>query len=704
MRVPKINSNSTRKLTDDFSASSDWVGPPRGGPTFLFWERRTTGGSTVRTLAGDHQTADPMRCLLCAYLLLLTCALPGQSNPFELPLVFTDHAILQRDRPIPLRGKAAPKAKLTVTLGDTRLTAKADKTGHWTVELPARPAGGPYVLTISDGRRTHTIRDILFGDVWLASGQSNMEWTLANADSYAEERNASDARLRQFLVPKAYSPQPQARLQAGSWSVASPETVGQFTAVGYHFAERLRAEIDVPIAILHTSWGGSRIEAWMDASSLGYPDPQTAAAQLEAELARKNAAKRAALLKILPELPSEDEGTRRGEVIWAAPDWPDADWRDTEVPGLWEEQGLPGLDGIVYLRKAFELSDTPTGEARVRLAKVDDHDAVYINGTRVGGIDSYSAERDYTFPANLLNKGRNVITVRVEDTGGGGGVYGAADEVFLEANQRRIPLAGTWKLKVGEVFLGKGIDWDANQQPTLLYNRMIHPLVDFPVRGFLWYQGESNAGGEDAVAYADQFQTLIKLWREKWGDDTLPFYWVQLANFMAPPTDANTASDWAVLRASQSSALALPRTGEAVILDVGEADDIHPRDKRTVGERLAAIALADTYGQTDRVYSGPRLTTATRDGDGVRLTFAHTDSGLQAKADRYGYLRGFALADTDGTYHWARAHIDGDAVIVYHPTIENPTAVRYAWADNPDDANLYNAEGFPAAPFQVDLD
>ena len=299
-----------------------------------------------------------------------------------------------------------------------------------------------------------------------------------------------------------------------------------------------------------------------------------------------------------------------------------------------------------------------------------------------------------------MNKGKNVITVRVVDTGGGGGVYGAATDLFLVVNEEKIPLAGAWKMKVGEVYLGKGIDWDVNQLPNMLYNQMIHPITNYPIKGVIWYQGESNAGAEDAPAYAAQFQQLIKLWRTNWQQPELPFYWVQLANFMQPPNSANTTSDWAVLRESQSAALALPHTGEAVIIDAGEADDIHPRDKQTVGERLAAIALADTYGQSDRVYSGPRFRSLTAEGDRLRLQFDHVGGGLQAKDDRYGYLRGFAVAGADGVYQWAQASIEGNEVVVHSPAVPTPVSVRYAWADNPDDANLYNMEGFPASPFR----
>ena len=645
-----------------------------------------------------------MRYGLLLGLLLPSWFLSAQPDPFELPLLWSDHMVIQRDQPVPLSGSAAPDANITVTLADQSTGAKADGTGNWTLTLPARPAGGPYTLTLSDGTRSHTLHDVYVGDVWLASGQSNMELTLSNANSFEVERGrAANPALRQFLIPKAYSSSPEPRLEAGSWSVATPETIGTFSAVGYHFIRRLHAEIEVPMALIHSSWGGSRIEAWMDARSMGYADAAAAKADLDRIQAEKNEAKRQALLKKMPTLPTQDEGMRGDEVIWAATDWKDDDWTTATLPGLWEGEGWSGLDGIVYLRRTVELPAAPTGEARIRLGKVDDADEVYVNGTRVGGIDSYNADRDYTFPASLLQRGKNVITVRVVDTGGGGGVYGAAEDLFLSIDGRSVPLAGTWKMRVGEVFLGRGIDWEVNQLPSMLYNRMIHPVTDFPIKGVIWYQGESNAGYEDAPAYAEQFQALIRLWRERWQQPALPFYWVQLANFMQPPNGANTDSNWAVLRESQSAALALPRTGEAVIIDAGEADDIHPRDKATVGERLAAIALADTYGQDDRVYSGPRFRSLSRQGRQLRLRFDHVGGGLRAEADRYGYLRGFAVAAADGTFHWARAYIDGDAVVVSSPEVAVPVAVRYAWADNPDDANLYNAEGFPASPFRARL-
>ena len=647
-----------------------------------------------------------MKRIASIFYLLLSCYLVHAQ--VDLPLIWADHMVLQREMTVSLAGTATPKDKLRITFRGKEYATKTDKTGRFSVQLPTGRAGGPFQLNIT-GKRTpaRTIQDILVGEVWLCSGQSNMEWPLRMANDYdAALSSAEDPLLRQFFVPKAYSSTPQEQLQAGSWAVATPETIGEFTAVGYFFARRLREELNVPVALLHSSWGGSRIEAWMDAQSLGYRNLEEAQTYLDNYEAEQLAAKRAALLKKLPSIPTKDEGLQNGRAVWAATDLEDSDWKTLPVPGLWEQAGWESLDGTVWLRRHVELTADQTGPATLSLARIDDGDVTYVNGVQVGTLpNAYAADRVYTVPAGVLRPGKNVITVHVIDTGGGGGIYGAAEQVYLEVGDHKFSLAGDWKMRVGEVYLEGKINFDVNQLPTMLYNRMIHPLRHYPIAGALWYQGESNAGSEeDATRYAEQFQTMIRQWRADWNIGDFPFYWVQLANFQAPATAPGAVSHWATLRQSQSAALALPRTGEAVIIDIGEADDIHPRNKLDVGERLARIALADTYTRPDVVYSGPRLERMERRGPQLQLTFTHTGSGLTAHNDRYGYLRGFAVAGPDGVYHWARAHIQDGRVIVQAPEVAQPTHLRYAWADNPDDANLYNAEGLPASPFQASVE
>ena len=642
-----------------------------------------------------------MRVLLAAAVLAV--ALPAQAQ-LRLPLVLSDGAVLQRDLPIPVWGWAAPGADVTVRLGATEDETEADAAGRWRVELPALPAGGPHVLTVTAAGETATARDLFVGDVWVLSGQSNMEWTVQNADDAAAEMAAAtDPRIRHFKVPQSFAETPQDELAGGSWAVGSPETVGDFSAVGYFFARDLRrAGVDVPIGLLHTSWGGSRIEPWMSPEMLGY-EAGDVDAVFEAEHARE-AATRAQLTSALGGvLPTEDAGVAGGEPVWAAPDLDDRDWQTIRVPGLWEGQGYPGLDGVAWYRTTVTLTEAEAaGGATLHLGMIDDGDTAWVNGAEVGRTpNAYNAERHYAVPAAALRAGENVLAVRVEDFQGGGGIYGDEALLALEtADGARHALAGDWRFRVGVAQVGAG--GNQNQVPTVLWNQMVRPLTVQPVAGVLWYQGESNANTpEEAEAYAGQFQAMIEGWRAAWHDDDLPFLWVQLANFMAAPTSPDDAGTWSTLRASQSAALRLDHTAEAVIYDVGDPDDIHPTDKQTVGHRLALAARALVYGEPDLVYSGPRVSDVDVADGQVEVYFEHVGGGLGTRDGRA--LGGFALADADGRWHWADATIDGDRVLVRSAAAPAPMAVRYAWANNPDTATLTNAEGLPAAPFEVEL-
>ena len=640
-----------------------------------------------------------MRLLLAA--LTLALAVPVQAQ-LRLPLVLSDGAVLQRDHDVPVWGWATPGADVTVRLGDARATTEAGADGRWRVELPEMAAGGPHILTVASAGETATASDIMIGDVWVLSGQSNMEWPVRAANNAeAEIAAADDSAIRHFFVPHTFAETPQDELAGGSWAVASPETVGDFSAIGYFFAREIRPEIGVPVGLLHTSWGGSRIEPWMSPAMLGYDDGDTEAV-FAAERAREDAI-REGLLEILGgEFPTEDAGMAGGEPVWASPTLDDADWDTITAPGVWEEQGYPGLDGSAWYRKTVMLPADALGAATLHLGMIDDGDTAWINGVEVGQTpNAYNEERHYAVPEGVLREGPNVVAVRVVDFQSGGGIYGDPAALSIEtASGERYPLAGDWQFRVGVVQIGAG--GNMNQIPTVLWNQMVYPLTVQPVAGVLWYQGESNAGSdEEAEVYADLFQSMIEGWRDAWDDDDLPFFWVQLANFMAAPTGPGDAGTWSTLRGSQSAALDLDHTAEAVIYDVGDPDDIHPRDKQTVGHRLALAARALVYGDDDLVYSGPRVEDIDVDDGRVEVTFDHTGGGL---ATRDGLpLGGFALADADGRWHWADAEIDGDRVLVWSDAAPEPTAVRYAWANNPDTATLTNAEGLPAAPFSEDL-
>lgn len=640
--------------------------------------------------------------LLAFVCLLLVFFASAQSlQPHAL---FTDNMILQRDVAVPVWGWAAANESIAVTFKGKKYTSKADKQGKWRIMLPATPASGPFELKMVGKSKTITLKNILVGDVWVASGQSNMEWTVANANHAEKEiASASDGKIRHFYVPHAGVETPQEKLEGGPWQVASPKTVGDFTAVGYFFARELRKNVNVPIGLLHSSWGGSRLEPWMSPESLGITDLKNAAAQMQQQRAQRMQAIRQKLQQKIEDFPEQDEGWKDGKARWAADDYKDSDWKMMALPILWENGELPDLDGIVWFRKTVELSvEDIQKAATLSLGPIDDSDITWVNGQKVGEmLQKYNVSRVYNIPASLLKIGKNVITIRVEDTGGGGGIYGKPELLFLETAKRRLDLTGDWKYKIGEVRFDTG-DNNTNQTPMLLYNKMIHPLLDFPIKGVIWYQGESNAGGSDAYEYRKLFATMIQDWQGRWTNSgTFPFLFVQLANYMEAKSEPSESS-WAVLRESQSKTLTTtPNTGQAVIIDIGEAGDIHPRNKQDVGYRLALAARKLAYKDDKVVYSGPVYKSMKTEGNKIRLSFDHVGSGLLAKG-KDGELKSFAIAGADKKFVWAKAIIEGNEVVVWNDAISNPTAVRYAWADNPDQANFYNKEGLPASPFRTD--
>jgi len=637
-----------------------------------------------------------IRLFFTSLLLLTYTIVTAQVKP---SLLFSDHMVIQRDVPVPVWGTAAKKEKITLNFNGAEIKTKADKMGKWMVKLPATPAGGPYSLTIKGKKNTVEIKDILVGEVWVCSGQSNMEWIVNNSNNADEEiASANDSQIRHFKVLREIANIPQEKVPGGDWAVCSPETVGNFTAVGYFFARQLREKLDVPIGLLNTSWGGTNVETWISSEAISTVPAFTQIANdlkgMDLEVMYKK--KREELEKVIGNLPEKDAGMQGDKAIWAAKELDESDWKTMELPGLWEGKGLDGLDGVVWYRKSIELSkDEADRIAQIFLQKIDDNDITWINGEKVGETNSYNAERSYPIREGLLKPGKNTIVVRVEDTGGGGGIYGNPELIKLLGYTVSVPLAGEWKYKIGE---GRAaISRSPNSYPSLLYNAMLNPLLPYAMKGVIWYQGESNAGR--AYAYRELFPLMIKDWRSRWGQGDFPFFWVQLANFKAA-SDQPINSDWAELREAQSMTLSLPNTGEAVIIDIGEADDIHPRNKQDVGYRLSLAARKIAYGE-DIPYSSPMYKSMESNGNEVRIKFDHVGGGLEAK-DRYGYVNGFAVAGADQKFYWAKARLEGNEVVLHADEVKKPVAVRYGWADNPDDLNLYTKEGLPVNPFRTD--
>ncbi|WP_369975414.1 sialate O-acetylesterase [Xanthomonas bundabergensis] len=639
-------------------------------------------------------SARPSRCLHWLAALALA-ALPASAwAELQLPLLFADGAVLQRDVPMRVWGWATPGARIQVRLDGGAASAVAAADGRWQAQLPAHAAGGPYVLEVQGDGARRRIGDVLVGDVWLASGQSNMEWPLAQArDGAREVAAANDPQLRHFKVPKSWSVQPEERLAGGAWTPATPQDAGAFSAVGYFFARELRKSTGVPIGIVDSSWGGSAIEAWMDADALGMDAAQTG--QRIAALQAKDAQTLAAVRQRIARWPAVQDGAAQ----WRDADLDDGDWDRIAVDRNWEASGYDGMDGIAWYRSAFTLS-AQEAKAGITLGvgQIDDSDVTYVNGQAVGQTENrWNLPRVYRVPATALKAGRNSIAVQVTDLSGGGGLHGEDSERFVQLGDgTRRPLQD-WKFRPAKVSVS--LDDGRNQQPTLLYNRMIHPLQPFPVKGVIWYQGESNAYAYGALRYRDQFAALIRSWRQERAQPQLPFLWVQLANFQAG-SDKGELSPWAQLRESQSRTLALPATAQAVTIDIGNPGDIHPTNKQDVGHRLALAARHVAYGE-QLVYSAPVFAQAEFGQHAVTLRFDPMGSALAVRGGA-AQLRGFSVAGADRRFHPAQARIDGDRVVVESAEVAQPQAVRYAWSENPAEANLVNREQLPVSPFRTD--
>jgi len=644
-------------------------------------------------------------CLCGVALLASSCSFfAAPAKEVTVPSLFTDNMVLQRNQQAPVWGTATPGGKVTVLFNGQKKAAVADESGAWMTKLNVGAAGGPYDMLVI-GADTTKLSNVMVGDVWVCSGQSNMEMPLAGwgkVQNYEQEIAAADyPNIRLFQVKHTTSLNPMPDVEAEPWQECSPETAPEFSATAYFFGRTLYKELNIPIGLIHTSWGGTIAEAWTAPDFLEQMADFAEAMKKQKELAAVEDSNRVDFETQMQQwnaaVDSIVAAAQQGAPSLESADINDASWKTMRLPVLWEKAGLPAFDGIVWFRKTVDLSaEQAAGDALLSLGPIDDQDITYVNGRRVGATGVYNEPREYSLAAGLLKAGKNVIAVRILDTGGGGGIWGDDAQMWLDAAGSKISLAGTWKYKVGlslDETPPKPQSPNNPNRPAVLYNAMLEPLMPFAIHGAIWYQGESNAAR--AYQYRELFPTMITSWRSHWGQGNFPFYFVQLANWRQR-RDHPVASDWAELREAQTMTLSLPNTGMAVIIDIGDAENIHPKNKQEVGRRLALNALAKDYGK-DVEFSGPMYQSMAVEGDKVRLVFSHAE-GLVAKG---GVLTGFAIAGADSQFVWANAQIDGETVLVSSPDVESPIAVRYAWADNPL-CNLYNAAGLPASPFRTD--
>ncbi len=617
----------------------------------------------------------------------------------RLPQLISNGMVLQRGVDLKIWGWASPGEEVTLRFAGKTRSAVAGRDEKWNFVLPAMEAGGPYTITLT-GTNTVTINDVWVGDVWLCAGQSNMVHMLNIHDiTYAKDiAEANYPQIRQFLVPVATDLQgSKSDFPGGSWERAVGENVRSFSVVAYFFAKDLYEKYRVPIGIINASVGGTPIEAWTSEEGLkAFPDVVRTIVQNK-DTAHVHAINRAAAIANTSAAVA-DLGMDDGKQ-WFAMDYVPKGWRNINVPGYWEDQGIKELDGVVWYRKEVEIPESMIGKpARVFLGRIVDADELYINGKRIGNTTYMYPQRRYPIPDDVLKAGKNTFVVRVTNRNGKGGFV--PDKPYcVFAGPDTVDLKGTWQYKVGAVFepvtehVVPGIS--LQNQPTVLFNAMVAPATDYAIRGVLWYQGESNVG--QPAAYAQHLFALIHDWRQQWGQDTLPFLYVQLPGFMNyqyRPSESN----WATLRESQRKALSIPHTGMAVAIDLGEWNDIHPGRKKEVGERLALLARKLVYKE-EVVASGPMYRSYRKNGNKLTLSFDSVGSGLMAIDGEA--LGEFAIAGADKKFVWAEAEVVGDQVVVWSEKVSDPVYVRYAWADNPVNPNLYNREGLPASPFEI---
>ncbi|GEP98891.1 sialate O-acetylesterase [Chitinophaga cymbidii] len=627
---------------------------------------------------------------LVAIQLLLCCALSAAAE-IKLPRLIRDSMILQRDQEIKLWGWADAQEKVTIRFNSKVYRTKASSDGRWTVLLPPTKAGGPYTMDISGSNRI-TLHEILFGDVWFCSGQSNMVHQLNIHDvTYAKDiAEANDPQIRQFWIPTQTSlAGPRTDLPGGYWKSAVGDDVRPFSAVAWFFAKKIHEKYGVPIGIINASVGGTPIEAWISEEGLkDFP-------ALAATIARN---KDTVYPQPAAQPPPPADAGLTAHPSWRDPAYVPKGWRNINIPGYWEDQGIRDLNGVVWYRREVDIPPSMAGKAaRVFLGRIVDADELYINGKQVGSTGYQYPQRRYKVPEGLLKAGKNLFVVRVTNTNGKGGFV--PDKPYcIFAGTDTVDLKGYWQYKVGSVFTPSAPSGavSAQNQPAALYNAMVAGGIGYAIKGFCWYQGESNTGRPQA--YAKLLPALINDWRSKWGAENLPFLYVQLPGFM----DYNytpSESNWAMLRESQLKALSVPHTAMTVAIDLGEWNDIHPDNKKDVGERLALAAMKVAYKE-NIVHSGPIYKSSAINGNRIIIQFDHTGSGLITADDEMP--SSFAIAGADKKFVWADAKMEGDQVIVWSDAVPAPKYVRYAWADNPVNPNLFNREGLPASPFRTD--
>ena len=640
---------------------------------------------------------------------LLLLGFYSSNAAIVLPACFSDNMVLQQQTKVNLWGRETPGKNFTVTTSWNKKNyqAKADAQGNWKIKISTPVYGGPFTISFDDGQIT-TLKNILIGEVWICSGQSNMEMPLTGG--YGDVLNVQEEltnavnypEIRMLKIDNKTSFTPLSNVQTkGSWAVCGPQTVRDFSAVAYFFAKNLFAGKHIPIGIINSTWGGTVAEAWTSGNSLKrMPAFAPFVLAIEGGLTQEklDAKYQTEVRAWIDSSNVKDPGFQEGKLVWGKQNFDDAAWQKMSLPNYWQRAGIPDYNGTMWFRKKIIIPENWAGrDLKLNIGGIDDYDVTYFNGVEIGHTESFFYKRSYTIPASLVKADDNTIAVRVFDNGGLGGINNGPLLLSLANDTTgQIDLAGEWNYQKGvllKLLPQPPSQSNSPNRPTLIYNAMINPIILYTIKGVIWYQGESNA--DRPQQYRQLFPLLINDWRQKFGEGNFPFYFVQLANYSA--NDQGPNANWPALREAQSNTLTVTNTGMAVSIDVGDANRIHPQNKQEVGRRLALIARAKTYGE-HITYSGPMYKSQSIQNNKIEIEFTHTDKGLRAKGDA---LKGFTIAGADKKFVPAKAVIVGNKIIVSSADVIHPVAVRYAWANNPL-CNLYNGADLPASPFRTD--
>lgn len=631
---------------------------------------------------------------------LLAITMPAQAQ-FYLPKIFGGGAVLQRDMPCKIWGWAAPGTTVSISftpLGKKLFTTVTRGDSTWQVTLPPMKYGGPYDLHVKcssgESDEYHSL-GIYVGDVWICSGQSNMELTMERVKyKYPEEMTSTGTpEIRQFVVADQYNFNNPEKEDISVWQPMSKAYIKEFPAAAYFFAKEIYERYKIPIGLINVAVGGSPAEAWISEDGLKkFPAYYNEAMKFKNRqvIDSIETADRKRSSAWYNTLNSKDEGLKNN---WRSPSFNDEGWKQMNIPGYW-----PGNNnGVVWFRKEFNIPVRMFGKTtKLELGRMVNSDSVFINGTYAGSTTYQYPPRRYMLGETILNPGRNLIVIRIVNPKGKGGFV--PDRRYeLTLDNDTVPLTGAWKYNTGATMPPLEDATFIRWKPLGLYNGMIAPIKDLAIKGVIWYQGETNTNYP--ANYAQLMQTLIEDWRSKWEQGNFPFLYVQLPNYMEEKSTPQE-SNWAELRRQQFNTLTVPNTGMAVAIDLGEWNELHPENKKDVGRRLALLAMRSAYGDKKIIASGPLYSSMKTEGNKIIISFTETGSGLIAKDGKP--LRYFAIAGADKKFAWAKAEIKNGKVIVWSDEVKQPVAVRYAWADNPEGCNLYNKEGLPASPFTTE--